>query len=241
MIDVPVVVIRNITKEIGEIIIGIDEMKFEKGFIITDIKEDVQQFVKNTSLENFEVVDEKDLRQKLLGIKIERDDELTVYIDNYFKVKGIGTVVLGIVKAGKLSLHDKLLIEPLGREVTVKGIQSQDKDKTETEPGMRVGLNLKGIEPDEIKRGYVVCRKIEKSDTIKIKFQKSRFSKQELSIGMPVHLSVGLQVATCEIKSLGEELVLESNQKIAYRLNQHCLIASQNNTLPRIIGSGNVV
>ena len=105
MIDIPVVVIRSITKEIGEMIVGVNEMNFKKGFIITDIKEDVQQFIKNTSLEKFEIVDEKDLRQRLLETEIERDDELTVYIDNYFKVKGIGTVILGIVKGGKISLH----------------------------------------------------------------------------------------------------------------------------------------
>lgn len=238
MIDVPVLVIRSMTKEIGEMIIGIDEMNYVKGFIVTDIEEEVKQIVKNTSLERFNFIEEKDLRQKLLEIEIKRDDGLMVYIDNYFKVKGIGTVILGVVRGGKLSLHDKLLIEPLGKEVIIKGIQSQDKDIKETEPGMRVGLNLKGVEADEIKRGYVLCRNIEKSEKLKIKFQKSRFCKQELSKGMPVHLSVGLQVVTSEIDALGEEIILKTNQKIAYRKNQLCLIASQNSTLPRIIGSG---
>jgi selenocysteine-specific translation elongation factor len=239
MIDVPVVVINNnITKEIGEIIIGIDEMEFKKGFIITEIKDDVQQFVRNTTLEKFEIVEEKELRQKLLDIKIERGDDVLVTIDNYFNVKGIGTVILGIVKGGKVNLHDKLILEPLGREITVKGIQSQDKDIKETEPGMRVGLNLKGVDADEIKRGFVLCHNIEKSKEIKIKFEKSRFFKQEISENTAVIVSVGLQAVSFNVANAGEIMELKSNQEIAYRKNQRCIVASQNNIIPRIIGSG---
>ena len=68
MIDVPVLVISSLTKEIGEMIVGIDEMKFERGFIITSIKEDVQKLIKNTSLERFEFVEEDNLRQSLLKL-----------------------------------------------------------------------------------------------------------------------------------------------------------------------------
>jgi selenocysteine-specific translation elongation factor len=238
MIDVPVIAIKGMTKEIGEILIGIDEMKFKKGFIITDVKETVQQFIKGTSLENFEFTDEKELRTKLLETKIERGEETEVPIDNYFNVKGIGTVILGMVRNGKVNLHDKLFIEPLGREVTVKGIQSQDKDIKETEPGMRVGLNLKGVEVDEIKRGFVLCKSTKKSNEIKIRFSKNKFFKQEISKGMQVFLSVGLQMATCNVETVDEEMVLKSNQIIAYRKNQICLLASQNDIMPRIIGSG---
>jgi selenocysteine-specific translation elongation factor len=241
MIDVPVVVIKEMTKEIGEILIGIDDMKFKKGFIITEVKDTVGQFIKGTSLENFEFTDEKELRTKLLETKIERGEELDVPIDNYFNVKGIGTVILGMVRSGKVSLHDKLMLEPLGKEVIVKGIQSQDKDIKETEPGMRVGLNLKGVDVDEIKRGFVLCKSIEKSNEIKIKFNRNKFFKQEISKGMQVFLSIGLQVVTCNIESLGDELVLKSNQPVAYRKNQKYIIASQNEMLPRIIGGGNII
>jgi selenocysteine-specific translation elongation factor len=162
-------------------------------------------------------------------------------IDNYFNVKGVGTVILGIVKSGKLKLHEKVFVEPLGKEVVVKGIQSQDKDIEETEPGMRVGLNLKGIEAEEVKRGFVICRNIEKSSELKINFIKNKFFKQELKSGMSILLSVGLQAITCNIESIGNELILKSSQTIAYRKNQHCLVASQNDVLPRIIGSGTIL
>jgi len=240
MIDIPVLVVKNLTKEIGEIIIGLNEMNFEKGFIITDVKETIQPMIKNTSLEKFEIIDENDLRLKLLETNVERkDDFLLIPIDNYFNVKGIGTVILGIIKSGKINLHEKVIVEPLEKEVIVKGIQSQDNDLQEACAGMRVGLNLKDIEVDELRRGFVICReKIEKSTEVRINFKKNGFFKQEIKKGISVLLSVDLQVVSCNVESTEDELILKSNQKIAYRKNQHCIIASQNDILPRIIGSG---
>ncbi|MBN2203328.1 MAG: hypothetical protein JW700_04055 [Candidatus Aenigmarchaeota archaeon] len=241
MIDVPVLVVKNLTKEIGETIIGIDEMKFEKGFIITELKENVKDFIKNTSLEKFEMIEESELRQKLLETKFEKKyDSVMIPIDNYFNVKGIGTVVLGTVKGENVSLHDKLMMEPLGREVTVKGIQSQDKDYKETEMGMRVGLNLKGVSADEIKRGYVLCNKIEKTNELKIKFEKNKFFRQEIKEGMDLFVSIGVQVISFNVIKVGEILELKSDQTIACTNNQRCIIASQNNILPRIIGHGTI-
>jgi selenocysteine-specific translation elongation factor len=242
MIDLPVLVVKELTKEMGETIIGIDEMNFEKGFIVTEMKEEVKQFVKNTSLDKFEIIEESDIWPRLLETKMERNDDfLMISVDNYFNVKGIGTVILGMVKSGRVKLHDKLMLEPLGREVLVKGIQSNDKDIEEAEAGTRVGLNLKGVETEEIRRGFVVCRGIDKSDAVRIKFKRNMFYKQDMKVGLPVLFSVGLQVITCNVESVGDELVLKSNQMIAYRKNQRCIIASQNEILPRIIGSGIVL
>jgi len=242
MIDVPILVLNNLTKEIGETIIGLDEMNFEKGFIITNMKEQLQSIIKNTSLEKFEITDENNLRTLLLSLKIERqNDFLMIPIDNYFKVTGLGTIILGIIRSGVIRKYDKILLEPLGKEVIIKGIQSQDNDLEEAAAGMRVGLNLKGVEAEGIKRGFVLCKEIDKSSIIKVKFKESKFSKQELKEGMNIQLSVGLQVVTCTIESIGEELVLKSNQPIVYRKPQHCIIASQNDSYPRIIGNGYLI
>jgi len=248
MIDVPILVANKLTKEVGEMIIGLDEMNFEKGFIITGIGEQIQSIIKDTSLEKFEITDENNLRTLLLGLKIDRhdgqNDFLMIPIDNYFKVTGIGTIILGIIKSGVIKKYDKVFLEPLGKEVLIKGIQSQDNDLEEACAGMRVGLNLKGVEAEDVKRGFVLCREINKASALKVRFEKNSFSKQEVKEGMNVLLCVGLQVVTCNVESVGKgkekELVLKSNQPIAYVKNQRCIIASQNDTYPRIIGSGNI-
>jgi selenocysteine-specific translation elongation factor len=123
----------------------------------------------------------------------------------------------------------------------VKGIQSHDKDIEEADAGTRVGLNLKGVEADELKRGFVICKEIEKSSDLKIKFNKNRFFKQEIKPGMQVLLSIGLQVVSSIIEPMDNELLVKSNQKIAYKKNQLCIIASQNDILPRIMGSGTIL
>jgi selenocysteine-specific translation elongation factor len=242
MIDIPVLVVKSLTKEIGEMIIGINEMNFEKGFIITSIKDSIQPLIKNTTLEKFEIIDENSLWPRLLELKINRqEDFLIIPIDNYFNVKGIGTVILGIIKSGKIKMYEKVLVEPIGKEVMIKGIQSQDKNIEEACAGMRVGLNLKGVEIEELKRGFLICKEIEKASELKIKFNKSKFFKQELKKEMLVFLSVGLQVVTCNVESVGDELKLKSNQIIAYKKGQQCIVASQNDILPRIIGSGTIL
>jgi selenocysteine-specific translation elongation factor len=240
MIDLPVLVVNELTKEVGEIIIGINEMNFERGFIIT--KESLEPLIKGTSLEKFKVIDENSLWPEILKLDIHRnDDSVLIPIDNYFNVKGVGTVILGIVKSGSISLHEELMIEPLGKKVMVKGIQSHDKDIEEADAGTRVGLNLKGVEADELKRGFVICKEIEKSSDLKIKFNKNRFFKQEIKPGMQVLLSIGLQVVSSIIEPMDNELLVKSNQKIAYKKNQLCIIASQNDILPRIMGSGTIL
>jgi len=243
MIDVPVLVIDNLTKEIGEMIVGINEMNFEKGFIVTDIRDAIQPLIKNTCLEKFEIIGDNDLWPKLLSFNIERhDDFLMLPIDNYFNVKGVGTVILGIIQSGKISLHEKLIVEPIGKEVIAKGIQSQDKGIEEADAGTRIGLNIKGVEAEELKRGFVIVKdKVEKSSEIVIKFKRNRFFKQEIKQGIPALLSVGLQVVSCTIESTGSELKLKSDQKIAYRKNQRCIIASQNDIMPRIMGNGIII
>jgi selenocysteine-specific translation elongation factor len=242
IIDLPIIVVKEMTKEIGEVMIAINEMNFSKGFIITEMKDAISSFIKNTSLEKFEIISEELVWPKLLETKIERNDDfLVIPVDNCFNVKGVGTVILGIIKSGKINLHEKVMIEPLGKEVVVKGIQSNDKDIEEADAGMRIGLNLKGVEADEIKRGFVICRTIDKSKEIRVKFSKNKFFKQELTQGMPVLLSVGMQAISCNIESLGSELNIKSNQLIAYRKNQLCIIASQNDIMPRIIGSGSII
>jgi selenocysteine-specific translation elongation factor len=239
MIDLPVLVVKELTKETGEAIIGIDAMNFPKGFIITEMRDAIGQFIKGTSLEKFEMIDEAILRQKLLEVKIERNDDfLLVPIDNYFNVKGIGTVILSVIKSGKVRLHDKVMVEPLGKEVLIKGIQVNDKDMEEADAGTRVGLNLKDVEVDDLKRGYVICKSIDKSSQLTIKFGKSRFFKQEIKQGMPAFISVGVQAIACSIELTGDTMTVKAIQPVAYRKGQQCIVASQNEILPRIIGSG---
>src|SRR5262249_52372976 len=150
-----------------------------------------------------------------------RSGNLFVPIDNYFNVKSVGTVILGLVKSGTVKKHDKLIVEPLGKEVLVKGIQSQDKDFDEAGPGTRVGLNLKGVEADELKRGYVIGA-AQKSKTITLDFVKNKYSKEQLKENDQVFVSTGLLVSTATVKSTSP-LELSTDSYFIYRENSKFL------------------
>lgn len=241
MAEIPVLAIREMTKEAGEAVIAIDEFGFEKGFIIADesIRQNVSSMIKGTCLEKFSLTDENSIRIELMKLSINRnEDELEIPVDNYFNVKSVGTVILGIIKSGSIKKYDKVMMEPLGKEVLVKGIQSQDKDLEEAGTGMRVGLSLKGVEADEIRRGFVICRSMKKSQDFSLKLKRNRFSKQELKAGMQVGISIGLQCVTSVIESVeGDIIKLKALSPIAYNEKQKIILFSQGEALPRIIGS----
>ena len=75
-------------------------------------------------------------------------------------MKGIGTVILGIVKKG--TVHSNQMLELTGnsdaaKKVIVRGIQKHDRDFKEAHEGDRVGLALKGnISVSEISRDNII-------------------------------------------------------------------------------------
>jgi len=121
----------------------------------------------------------------------------------------------------------------------IKGIQSQDRDFTEAEAGMRLGLNIKGAETDELKRGYVVCKEAKVSKEVTATFVKSRYSKEEIVKGNQIHISIGLQVIAASIVAAeAGKLNLKLEQPLAYMPGQRCIFASTKQVMPRILGSG---
>ncbi len=156
--DFVVLRVTEINWKLGEEIIACSLLQ-KPGIIFAEdwVYEQVRGFLKGTSLESWDTaVGEKEIWEKLRRWEPPRIDGNEVWIDQAFKVKSVGTVVLGVVKAGSVSVHDKMKIWPANKEVEVKSIQMQDKDKTESGFNARVGLALKNIEPDEIPRGSIL-------------------------------------------------------------------------------------
>ncbi|MCK4297169.1 MAG: SelB C-terminal domain-containing protein, partial [Candidatus Marinimicrobia bacterium] len=78
-------------------------------------------------------------------------------IDRVFTLKGYGTIVTGSVISGKITVGNEIEIQPLGKKVRVRGIQSHNRIVDSITAGHRAALNLQGIEKRSIKRGYSVC------------------------------------------------------------------------------------
>jgi selenocysteine-specific translation elongation factor len=87
-------------------------------------------------------------------------DYSKVLIDHVFPVKGIGTVILGIVKKGEIHAGQMLELtgnESIGKKVIIRSIQKHDRNFKDAIEGDRVGIALKGnISPSEINRDNVL-------------------------------------------------------------------------------------
>ncbi len=106
-----------------------------------------------------------------------------IYIDRVFTVKGVGTVALGFVLAGSVSVHDQLrpVPGPEGLRVDVKGIQVNDIDFETAGRGIRVGLSLRGVEPKDLERSHWFDDgSFSLSDSPTFELAKSPFYRQNL-------------------------------------------------------------
>ncbi len=74
-------------------------------------------------------------------------------IDRTFTIAGHGTVVTGSVATGRAKVGETLMLEPMGREVRVRGLQNHDRTVDEIQRGQRAAINLAGVHHDEIERG----------------------------------------------------------------------------------------
>ena len=79
-------------------------------------------------------------------------------IDNIFDITGRGTVVTGRVERGIINVGDEVEIVGLGetKKSIVQGLKIFNKPLERAEAGDLVGVLLRGIEPEDIKRGQIL-------------------------------------------------------------------------------------
>jgi selenocysteine-specific elongation factor len=76
-----------------------------------------------------------------------------LWVDRVFTVRGAGTVVTGTLGSGSLQRGDEVQLRPSGRRVRVRGLETLRTTVDEARAVARVAVNLRGIRPDEIRRG----------------------------------------------------------------------------------------
>lgn len=81
-----------------------------------------------------------------------------LWSDRSFSVSGAGTVVTGTLGSGTIRTGAQLTLLDHGvtREVTVRGLHSQDEAREEVGPVSRVAVNLRRLEADEVGRSVVL-------------------------------------------------------------------------------------
>ena len=87
------------------------------------------------------------------------DKPFLMPVEDVFSITGRGTVATGRIEAGIVKVGDEVQILGLGqdRKSTVTGVEMFRKLLDQGEAGDNVGLLLRGVDKDEIKRGMVIC------------------------------------------------------------------------------------
>ena len=88
------------------------------------------------------------------------DKPFLMPVEDVFSITGRGTVATGRIEAGVVKVGDEVEILGLGedKKSVVTGVEMFRKLLDEGEAGDNVGLLLRGIDKNEIKRGMVLCK-----------------------------------------------------------------------------------
>jgi len=113
------------------------------------------------------------------------DQPFLMPVEDVFSITGRGTVATGRIERGVINSNDSVEIIGLQKEgekaltSTVTGVEMFRKILDRGEAGDNVGLLLRGIEKEQIKRGMVVCKPASVTPHTEFKCEVYVLSKEE--------------------------------------------------------------
>lgn len=236
--------VNKLDKFTGEQIVALDCLKKKDGLLSHSFEVDenmLNTMIKNTVLENYTKVEADKIKEQSDKLdQISKEGNARVVIDHCFDVKGVGTVILGKVEQGKIKQYDNLKLLPAGIDVLVKSIQMHDEPVDEAISPARVGLAVKGVTPDQVGRGDILCAAAEQTSTeLELDFAKSPFYKGEIAQNQMCLVNVGLQIKPAKFLSTNPlKLVLEKS--VVCAKGDICVILKPESQTIRILGSGSI-
>jgi len=244
-----IVNVDKLDKFLGEQILALDLMRLDKGFLLHSYSvesESLKSLLKNTVASSFKVEENiESLKESITSIpSVKRDGPTIIHIDNVFNVKGVGVVVLGILKQGTIKVHQELILFPQNKTVIIKSIQMHDKNVEESHSPARVGLALTGVSYDEISRGDILSNytHFTSSDQeLIIDFDKVPFYKNELSETHSYLLAIGTQIRSAKIQKLeNNKLKILSDNVFSFKDGDIAILLNPDSKDIRIVGSGGI-
>lgn len=131
-----------------------DEVPVVKGSALKALEGDNKEYVE--SIEKL-----MDVMDTIPVPPRELEKPLLIPIEDVFSIAGRGTVATGRVERGIINVGDKVVIVGFDQqlEAVCTGIQAFKKDMPEgkAEAGQNVGILLRGIKREDIRRGQVIC------------------------------------------------------------------------------------
>ena len=110
------------------------------------------------------------------------DRDFLMPVEDVFSITGRGTVATGRIERGVINSGDPVDIIGMGAEdlkSTITGVEMFRKILDRGEAGDNVGLLLRGVEKDQIKRGMIICKPASVTPHQKFKAEVYVLSKEE--------------------------------------------------------------
>ncbi|HUL51651.1 MAG TPA: EF-Tu/IF-2/RF-3 family GTPase [Verrucomicrobiae bacterium] len=237
--------VSKLDKFTGEQIVALDVLGKKQGILSHTFDVDrntLLSMIKGTVVEQYKLVEPENLKKEIDALEpISIDGTVKIVIDHCFDVKGVGAVILGKVTQGKVKQYDNLKLNPKGSDVLVKSIQMHDDTVEEALCPARVGLAVKGITPDDVQRGDILCLPdtVSVSQEIEIEYSQSKFFKEKIAQNQMFLVSIGLQIRPAKISSV-EPMKLSLGKPTSYQKGDICVILKPESTSIRIVGSGKI-
>lgn len=254
--DLAILVIDELSAKLGETILMLNAAKISEGILILRNyidKGQIDPLIRGTVLEQYEVLsdDPVQLREwlwaRVAGQKPKKTEgKGIVPIDHHFNVKGIGTVILGCVQEGTIHRHDQVTVHPLGKQIQIRSIQMHDDDAEEAKAGDRVGLALKGIEADDLDRGYVLSSDPRILSSLKVsgKADIIKYWPEPLKNQMVLYAGHWMQFIPCRVTAVSDngdfrkpELTLEFERELIYLPGSSIILHYLESEKLRIVGT----
>ena len=227
---------KKIDKIFGEVLIACSLLG--KPVLFTD-DNDISGIIGGANI-GYKIVSKANLMESILAYKRDpNNDYVRIDIDKAFNVKGVGSVVLGIVTKGVVKTHDKLY-HSSGAVAEVRSIQKQDVDMPEAGYMSRVGLALKNLESDDIEKGDLLCsKKIAKTSKFEIELNQSKYANEEIDVDKNYGVAVGFSYVISRVAEIGSgSIILEASKPLSMEIGDSVLLVREN--IPRIFASGKV-
>lgn len=260
MAKIAVIVVEELNQTLGESLVMIQTCGIKKGYFILQnyvSPDKIKSIVKDTILETYPIIPDDSIKLKEILL-----DELTkvaqipqpnldqsygtVPVDHVFNVKGIGTVILGVVVKGMIKVHSLLKVLPGIKTTQIRSIQKHDDNFDNSFQEDRVGLALKNIKVEDIDRGSVLTNDptVKCSNLIKAQASLVKYWNSPLKEGMVLHLGHWMQFLNSKVEAINDNgdwlkptLTLSLEREIVYNSGDTAVLTYLDGGKLRVIGT----
>jgi len=145
------------------------------------------------------------------------DLPLRMPVQDVYTITGIGTVPVGRVETGVMKVGQQVIAMPSGKTGEVKSIEMHHEAMQQAEPGDNIGINVRGLGKQDIKRGDCIGP-VDNPPTV-----AKEFTARIIVLNHPTVMTVGYcpvfhvhtAQVSCKIKKITKKLDPRTGQVIA--------------------------